>query len=133
MNTNTIVKTLNIDPNAFMLVNELNYILSTEQDRELFINATQGLNAKLFSHRRQMDSVLRSMRKEKMKKTKVSMYEFVNQFKIDPIAALSNLLVERIAPIHIRIVNERKVTAERIYELHQQYPHEYLMGLLIWV
>ncbi|GGF76620.1 hypothetical protein GCM10010912_22170 [Paenibacillus albidus] len=95
-----------------------------------FLVNTIGYDCKEASDRRELGDILMKLRNEKLKENKLSLTEFVKRFEVDPVGALSHLLVEKIKPIHVKRINEYIATPEQIYELHTEYPEMHLFGLL---
>lgn len=60
----------------------------------------------------------------------LSQSEFLHWHEIDPVLALSHLLVEKIGDIHITLIDEYQVTPEQIYKRHVNNNDMYLFSLL---
>ncbi|MEK4006073.1 hypothetical protein [Paenibacillus sp. FSL H3-0333] len=121
---------LNIDPNAFILIEELEAVLLTQDDIYEFMTKAIGLDCKQNIDRKEISYILSDMRRDKMREYKLSLSEFVGWFKVDPVGALTHLLVEKIGEIHMRRIEEYQVTPEQIYERHANNKEMYLFGLL---
>lgn len=81
--------------------------------------------------RKEIGKILRNMRKDKMSDYKLSVREFVEWFEVDPVGALSHLLVEIIKPIHIDRIKQYQITPEEIYNRHANNKDVHLFGLYI--
>jgi hypothetical protein len=125
-----VALTINVDPKAFMLIDEMETVLDTQQDIHSFMTKTIELDCREPRGRRNIGNMLREKRKEKMREYRLLLTDFLEWFKVDAMGALSHLLVEKVKAIHIRKINEEKMSAVQIYELHQRYPNDYLLGIL---
>lgn len=125
-----IAEMLKIEPSAFMLIEEMETVLGTQNEMNKFIVDTIGYDCKIHGERRQVGSILSKLRLQKMKEYTLTLIDFVEWFEVDSMGALSHLLVEKIKPIHIKRISEYDVTPKQIYEMHINFPSEYLFGLL---
>jgi hypothetical protein len=125
-----IASILKIESSAFMLIDEMKAVLSTQYEINEFMVRAIGYDCKEPTERREVGMILRKLRMKKMKEYRLSLTEFVKLFEVDPVGALSHLLVEKIKPIHIIRIKEYSVSPNQIYETHLKYPTEFLFGLL---
>lgn len=125
-----VAAAINIDQKSFLLIEELEAILSTQHDIYKFMTRAIGLDCNEPRDRREVANLLLHMRKEKMREYRLSLMEFVEWFENDPMSALSHLLVEKIGTIHMRRIQQYKVSPEEMYKRHVKNSNMCLFGLL---
>lgn len=134
MNTQITIRqvalALNINPKSFMVLNEMETLLDTQYEMNRFLKHTLGYDCKQPRDRREVGNTLNDLRMQKMKEYSLSLSEFLHWYEIDPVLALSHLLVEKVSKIHITRIEEYQVTPDEIYEMHINNPDMFLFGLL---
>lgn len=77
-------------------------VLDTQSEMNGFMEYTIGLDCNQPRDRREVGNILKKLRSQKQLDYSLSLSEFLYWHEIDPVLALSHLLVEKIKPIHIR-------------------------------
>lgn len=130
-----VLSNLHIDPNAIIIIQQIEFYLPTNEQRHQFVNLARRklveLQYPLSWMGRVVAKLFMDIRKERIKHQRISLRQFLNDYEINPIFALENLYQEPVGNGKMEMIETNHMTPEELYIAHRLNPEYRLMEIII--
>lgn len=122
-----IINVLEIKPKAIEFINQMEFLLETDNECASFLNEAIGKTEQ------EMYKILMRIRKDKIRNKDMRFSDFKRHYDVNAIEAIEQLLQEPITEAKYSKFKGSNIAPERFYLIHKQNPFARLMNVLILV
>ncbi|WP_106766463.1 hypothetical protein [Paenibacillus faecalis] len=121
-----ILNVLEINPKAYELIAQIEFLLRTDEERSRFLYEAIGRDGK------EINKILNNIRRDKISCNCISLYAFIAECEHDEMLAIESLLQERITEAKYSKLKQSGMTPIELFSIHKRNPFARLMGILLY-